>query len=101
MEPTSFLLGVLFTSVKGLGIGAIGFGIAWWRGQVRIRQLEDAQRPDPAALEERLGRLEGNLEYVASALERLATGQDDLRKGLALPASRDAIGRLPQTGGRE
>ena len=101
MEPTSFLLGVLLASVKSLGIGAIGFGIAWWRARARIRQLEDAQRPDPLALEERLGRLEVSLEYITSALERLTTGQDDLRKSLALPASRAAIGPPLQTGGRD
>ena len=101
MEPTSFLLGVLLASVKGLGIGAVGFGIAWWRARVRIRQLEDAQRPDAAALEERLGRLEGSLDYMTSALDRLATGQDDLRKRLAPPASREGSGPPPVSGGRE
>ena len=40
MDPSSFLLGALLVSAKALGIGAVGFGIAWWRARNRIRQLE-------------------------------------------------------------
>lgn len=85
MDPSSFLLGALLVSAKVLGIGAVGFGIAWWRGRNRIRQLEAQRQPDPQSLLDRMDRLEGTLESVAAALERLGAGQGALQ------------GRLPPT----
>ena len=75
VDPSSFLLGALLVSAKVLGIGAVGFGIAWWRGRNRIRQLEAQRPPDPQPLLDRMDRLEDSLESVAAALERLGTGQ--------------------------
>jgi len=69
VDPSSFLLGALLVSAKVLGIGAVGFGIAWWRARSRIRQLETKRQPD--ALLDRMDRLEGALDSVAAALEQL------------------------------
>ena len=85
MDPSSFLLGALLVSAKALGIGAVGFGIAWWRARNRIRQLEAQQRLDPQQLEDRLDRLEGALDSVSATLERLAAGQTDLQRRLPPP----------------
>ena len=85
MDPSSFLLGALLVSAKALGIGAIGFGIAWWRGRNRIRQLEAQHQPDPQSLLERLDRLESSLDSVAAALERLNAGQSELHRRLPPP----------------
>lgn len=90
MEPTSFLLGVLLASTKGLAIATLGFGIAWWRSRQRVKELE-AERPQQAELRERLDRLESSLEYVAGALNRLGQGQDDLRHALP-PGSERELG---------
>ena len=79
MEPTSVLLGVLLASTKGLALVALGFGIAWWRGRTRIRKLESAADRE---LDERLARVESSLDYITSTLERLGSGQDDLRRRL-------------------
>ena len=91
MEPTSVLLGVLLASTKALALVAVGFGIAWWRGRARIRELE-AARPSGQELDERLGRVENSLDYITSTLERLGSSQDDLRRqrppGTASPAPR-------------
>jgi hypothetical protein len=81
MEPTSVLLGVLLASTKGLALVAVGFGIAWWRSRVRIRELEAAQ-PAARELDERLARVESSLDYITSTLERLGSSQDDLRRRL-------------------
>jgi hypothetical protein len=78
LEPTSFLLGVLIASTKGLALVSLGFGIAWWRGRRRVKELE-AERPTTAELHERLDRLESSLEYMTAAVERLGKSQDDLR----------------------
>ncbi len=85
MESTTlgFALGLLFGATKVLAIGAVGFGIAWWRARSRVRALEAAE-PKPASLEERLDRLEQSLDYQTAHLERLATGQEELRR-LLLP----------------
>ena len=74
MDPSSFLLGAMLVSAKVLGIGALGFGIAWWRARRRIRQLEAQRQLEPQPLLDRLDRLEGRLDAVAGALERLAAG---------------------------
>jgi hypothetical protein len=70
-------LGLLLGAAKVLLIGTVGFGIAWWRARRRIQELERlAAQPSPG--EERLDRLEQNLDYVASQLERIAQGQAEL-----------------------
>lgn len=85
MDLSSLLLGALLVSAKVLGIGAVGFGIAWWRARGRIRQLEAQRQPDPQPLLDRLDRLEGTLDSVAGALERLAAGQRELQRRLPPP----------------
>lgn len=85
MDPSSFLLGALIVSAKGLAIGAVGFGIAWWRARNRIRELEAQRHLDPESLDDRLDRLEGSLDSVAASLERLAAGQSELQRRLAPP----------------
>ncbi len=87
VDPSSFVLGGLFVAAKVLGIGAVGFGIAWWRARNRIRRLEAQGRPDPQALLERLDRLEGTLDTVAGALERLTAGQTEMQRRLPPRAS--------------
>ena len=82
MDPSSFLLGALLVTAKVVGIGAIGFGIAWWRATKRIRQLEAERRVDPQLLVERMDRLEGTLDSMAAAMERLAAGQSDVQRRL-------------------
>ena len=86
LDPSSFLLGALIVSAKVLGIGAVGFGIAWWRGRNRIRQLEAQRQPDPQPLLDRMDRLEGSLDSITAALERLAAAQGEFQR--RLPPSR-------------
>lgn len=85
MDPSSFLLGALLVSAKVLGIGALGFGIAWWRARNRIRQLEAERQRGPQPLLDRMDRLEGTLDSMAGALERLAAGQNELQRRLPPP----------------
>lgn len=61
MDPISFLLGGLVVAVKGLAIGAVGFGIAWWRARGRIRQLE-AEVLDQAAEIDQLTAAQAELQ---------------------------------------
>lgn len=82
MDPSSFLLGALLVSAKVLGIGALGFGIAWWRARKRIRQLEAQRHLDPQPLLERIDRLENTLDSMAAALDRLSAGQSDRQRRL-------------------
>lgn len=82
MDPSSFLLGALVVSAKGLGIGSVGFGIAWWRARTRIRQLEAERHLDPEPLHDRMDRLESSLDSVAAALGRLTAAQRDLQHQL-------------------
>ena len=99
MDPSSFLLGALAVSAKVLGIGAVGFGIAWWRARNRIRQLEAQRQLDPQQLEDRLDRLEGALDSVAAALERLAAGQSELQRRLPPPRASSEATRSPNAAG--
>ena len=96
MDPSSFLLGALLVSAKVVGIGAIGFGIAWWRASKRVRQLEAERRLDPQPLLERMDRLEGTLDSMGAALERLAAGQNDLQRRLAPPSTNAEASRSPR-----
>jgi hypothetical protein len=72
-------LGLLFGAAKVLLIGTVGFGIAWWRARRRLQELE-AQAP--SLMDERLDRLERNLDYLASQLDRVAQGQVELAREL-------------------
>lgn len=74
-------LGLLFGAAKVLLIGTVGFGIAWWRARRRIQELE-ALRGQPSVTEERLDRLEQNLDYLASQLDRVVQGQFELVRQL-------------------
>ena len=93
MELSSLLLGALLVSAKVLGIGAVGFGIAWWRARNRIRRLEAQWQLDPQPLLDRLDRLETSLDSVAAALERLTAGQSELQRRLPPPAANSAAAR--------
>ena len=99
MDPSSFLLGALLVSAKVLGIGALGFGIAWWRARNRIRQLEAQRQLDPQPLLDRLDRLEGTLDSVAGALERLAAAQGELQRRLPPPRPISEATRSPNSAG--
>jgi hypothetical protein len=90
VDPSSFLLGALLVSAKGLAFGAVGFGIAWWRARKRIHELEAQSHIDPQPLLDRMDRLEGTLDSVAVAMERLATGQRELQRRLPPPANSEA-----------
>ena len=101
MDPSSFLLGALVVTAKALGIGAVGFGIAWWRARHRIRQLEARRQLDPQQLEDRLDRLEGALDSVAAALERLSAGQGELQPRLPPPRAGSEATRSPNPAGSQ
>ena len=87
MELSSILLGALLVTAKVFGIGAVGFGIAWWRARSRIRQLEAERQPDPQLLLARMERLEGTLDAMAATLERLAARESDVQHRLPLPST--------------
>ena len=95
MDPSSFLIGALIVTAKGFAIGALGFGIAWWRARDRIRELEAQQRLDPEPLHERLDRLESSLDSMAGALERVSAGQSELQRRLAPPQASVEATRPP------
>jgi len=97
VDPSSFVLGALLVSAKALGFGAVGFGIAWWRGRNRIRQLEAQQQPDPQPLLDRMDRLEGSLDSIAAALQRLSAGQGELQRRLPPPHASAEATRSPDS----
>ncbi len=97
VDPSSFLLGALLASAKALGIGAVGFGIAWWRARKRIRQLEAERQLDPQPILDRMDRLEGTLDSVAAAVERLAAGQVELQGRLPPARASSNAMRLPNS----
>lgn len=78
-------MGALLVSAKVFAIGAVGFGIAWWRASKRIRQLEAQRQLDPQLLLDRMDRLEGTLDSMTAALERLAAGRSDPQRRLPAP----------------
>ena len=81
-EWTAFTLGLLFGAVKIAAIGTVGFGIAWWRARARIKQLE-AERLQALAGEERIARVEQNVELVVDQLDRLVRAHADLTSRLS------------------
>ena len=109
MEPelSGFALGLLFGAAKTLAITTGIFGVAWWRGKRRIRELE-AELGRPALDTERVDRLEQSLEYIMVQLDRLGDTRgaleprDPARSHLtptipALPLSSAPTGpRLPE-----
>ncbi|MGH7517042.1 MAG: hypothetical protein ACREOC_06180 [Gemmatimonadales bacterium] len=74
---SGFALGLLFGAAKVLLIGTVGFGIAWWRGRRRLRELE-ALHAQPSLTDERLERLEQGLDYLATQLDRVVQSQGEL-----------------------
>ena len=83
MDPalSAAAIALLFGAAKVGVIGTVGFGIAWARARARIRSLEASlsQQLSQGA-DERMGRLEQNMEYVVSQLDRMAEVQDELRR---------------------
>ena len=59
MSPvvTGFALGLLLGAAKVMAIAAVGFGIAWWRGRLRIRSLEAELLETQALLERQFPQL--------------------------------------------
>ena len=97
MDPSSFFLGALLVSAKALGLVAVGFAIAWWRGRNRIRQLEAQRQLDPEPLLDRMERLEGSLDSIAAAVERLAAGQGEVQRRLPPPRASVEATRAPNS----
>ena len=80
----AFALGVLVATLKGVGIAAIGAGIAWWRARRRVRELE--------------GQLTAALQSAGSAeLEQLQQSMDQLaaQVGRLAEDQRTIVNRLP------
>lgn len=73
---TAFVLGALVASLKGLGLIAIGAGVAWWRARRRVRELE-ARLADAvsAGAGEELARLEDGLNFLAEQVRALTEDQ--------------------------
>lgn len=93
MDPqTAFVFGALVASIKGVGLIAIGAGIAWWRARRRVRELE-AQLADAAAAAAAAGagadlaQLEQGLDFLAEQVRALGDEQ------------RAMLGRLPPARG--
>ncbi len=90
MEPqAAFALGALVVALKGIGLVAIGAGIAWWRARRRVRELEGqlaaaAQSGDAA----HLAQLQEGVDYLSSQLARLAEHQQAILR--RLPSGHDA-----------
>lgn len=86
MDPqlSGFALGLLFGAAKIGAIGTIGFAIAWWRTRRKLQHLEQAL-PDPGVLEERLGNLEQNSDYIGAKLAELGETQIRMLQQLASP----------------
>jgi hypothetical protein len=84
-ELSGFALGLLFGAAKIGAIGTVVFAIAWWRARREVRTLE-AERNRPAVTDERLQQLEQGIEYLASRLDRLVEGQEEVRRQLGARA---------------
>ncbi|HJP57767.1 MAG TPA: hypothetical protein VJ847_12165 [Gemmatimonadales bacterium] len=90
MEPgAAFVVGALVAAAKGLGLAAIGAGIAWWRARRRVRELE-AQLAAAAQVEQdtHLAQLEQGLDYLTRQLTELADQQQAILR--RLPRGHDA-----------
>ena len=94
MSPqfSAFALGLLLGAAKLGAVGALGFGIAWWRASRKLRRLE-LSTSHPSLLEQRLDRLEQSNDYLASQLDRLVVGQAELGRQLMSPDAR-SLGAL-------
>ena len=90
LQLTGVALGLLLGAAKVGLIGTVAFGIGWWRAHRRLQRL-DATLPDPAELQDRLGRLEELADYTASQLARVIDAQDELRRLLANPPGRGQL----------
>ncbi|MEO8451025.1 MAG: hypothetical protein ABI647_14605 [Gemmatimonadota bacterium] len=80
-ELSGFALGLLFGAAKIMAIGTIGFGIAWWRARLRIRQLERDQL-EPVPSEERMARLEQAFTDISGQLDQLIRTNTELNRRL-------------------
>jgi hypothetical protein len=87
MDPqTAFVFGALVASLKGVGLVAIGAGIAWWRARRRVRELE-AQLADAAlaAAGPDHAQLEQGLDFLAEQVRAIADEQRALLRRLPPP----------------
>ncbi|MGE5091354.1 MAG: hypothetical protein ACM3OH_04210 [Bacillota bacterium] len=87
MDPqAAFVFGALVASLKGVGLVAIGAGIAWWRARRRVRELE-AQLADAAlaAAGPDLAQLEQGLDFLAEQVRAIADEQRTMLRRLPLP----------------
>ena len=85
---TAFVFGALVASLKGLGLVAIGAGIAWWRARRRVRELE--ARLADAALSgagDDLARLEDGLNFLTEQVRALSDEQRAMLGRLPPPAA--------------
>jgi hypothetical protein len=83
-QLSGFALGLLLGAAKIGAIGTIGFAIAWWRTHRKLQHLEQAL-PDPGVLEQRLGNLEQNSDYIGAKLAELGETQIRMLQQLASP----------------
>jgi hypothetical protein len=83
---TAFIFGALVASLKGLGLVAIGAGIAWWRARRRVRQLE-AQLADAAVTGAGpdFAQLEQGLDFLAEQVRALTEEQRAMLRRLPPP----------------
>ena len=87
MDPqAAFVFGALVASLKGVGLVAIGAGIAWWRARRRVRELE-AQLADAAlaGAGPDLAQLEQGLDFLAEQVRAIADEQRALLRRLPPP----------------
>jgi hypothetical protein len=87
MDPqTAFVFGALVASLKGLGLIAVGAGVAWWRARRRVRELE-AQLADAAVAGAgpQLAQLEQGLDFLAEQVRTLTDEQHAMLRRLPPP----------------
>ena len=87
MDPqTAFVFGALVASLKGLGLIAVGAGVAWWRARRRVRELE-AQLADAAVAGAgpQLAQLEQGLDFLAEQVRALTDEQHVMLRRLPPP----------------
>lgn len=84
----AFALGVLVATVKGVGIAAIGAGIAWWRARRRVRELESQLTVAlQAAGSAEVEQLQQSIDQLSAQLHTLADDQRAIVR--RLPAGPD------------